>query len=356
MRILHLPSSIGSNSYNLAIGEKMNGAESRVLIQNPTMYSNKADIVLLPSKNKYINFAKYIKFCILNRSKYDVFHYNFGSALFNTHNRTLFGLDLRLFKRRKKVIAVTYQGSDARQANYCVKHYETSHYTKEDAIDQKAIDEEKIFRISFFEKNADLIYATNPDLLNMLPERAKFRPYTKLQPEEWKPFFSDYTKKRISILHAPSNPKVKGTEYVNKAIKQLQDEGYEIEYMLLQNIPNSEVIEYYKKADLVIDQLLVGWYGGFAVECMALGKPVMCYIRESDLKYIPQRMREDMPIIKVTKETLYQQLKEMLDHKQDLAEIARKSRAYVEEWHDPEKIAKDILADYQRVYNRKTGK
>ena len=355
MRILHLPSSVGSNSYNLAIGEKKNGAESRVLIQNPTIYSNKADIVLLPAKNKYINFVRWIKFCIFNRRKYDVFHYNFGSTLFNTHNQALFGLDLRWFKRRKKVIAVTYQGSDARQANYCVKHYETSHYTKEDAIDQKAIDEEKIFRIAFFEKNADLIYATNPDLLNMLPERAKFRPYTKLQPEEWVPCFSDYTKKRISILHAPSNPKVKGTEYVNKAIEQLQNEGYEIEYMLLQNIPNSEVIEYYQKADLVIDQLLVGWYGGFAVECMALGKPVMCYIRESDMKYIPQEMNAEMPIIRVTKETLYQQLKYTLDNKEDLAEIARKSRQYVEKWHDPKKIAKDLLADYKCIFDSKNG-
>lgn len=358
MRILHLPSSIGSNAYNLSLGEKKNGFDSQVLIQDPTMYSNRADIILSPSHVRYGNLLKCLKFCVMNRGKYDVFHYNFGKTLFSTRHmqKWIFGLDVKYFKRKNKVIAVTYQGSDARQADYCVAHYDTTFYTKEDAAEQKGLSDMKRFRIAFFDKHADLIYAINPDLLNMLPERAKFRPYTKLQPKEWVPCFSDYTQKKTVILHAPTKQKVKGTEYVNEAVKRLQDEGYEIEYMLLQNIPNAEVISYYKKADLVIDQLLVGWYGGFAVECMALGKPVMCYIRESDLKYIPQRMREDMPIIKVTKETLYQQLKEMLDHKQDLAEIARKSRAYVEEWHDPEKIAKDILADYQRVYNRKTGK
>lgn len=52
----------------------------------------------------------------------------------------------------------------------------------------------------------------------------------------------------------------------------------------MENIPHDKVHELYEKTDLAVDELLVGWYGAFAVEMMALGKPVVCYIREEELK------------------------------------------------------------------------
>ena len=97
----------------------------------------------------------------------------------------------------------------------------------------------------------------------------------------------------------------------------------------------------------------MGFYGGFAVECMAMGKPVMCYIRQQDMKWIPEEMAKDMPIIRVTKEDLYEKLKYYIEHKEELENIARKSRQYVEKWHDPEKIAKDIIEDYKNAMENK---
>ena len=357
MKILHLPRSIGANAYNLSIGEKKNGEDSTVLICDPDIYSDKSDILLHISKKNKLSYPFFaleaIWFCLFKAGKYDVMHYNFGTTLFNLKSKLFFGLDLRWFRLRKKVIAVTFQGSDARQADYCVENYDISCYSQEDALAQKREDRIKRLRISFFEKYADLIYTTNADLMNVLPERAKFRPYTKLQPEQWKPCYSDYSKKETVILHAPTKKNIKGTKYVDEAVQRLKAEGYPIEYLMLQDIPNAEVIEYYKKADLVIDQLLIGWYGGFAVECMALGKPVMCYIRESDMRHIPEDMNRDMAIIRVTKDNLYEQIKYYLDHKEELGNIARKSRQYVEKWHDPEKIAKDIIEDYKNAMENK---
>lgn len=355
MRVLHLRSSIGANAYNLAVGERKNGLSSTVIIDDPTMYSNQADVILKSSKNKYLNLIQRIRFFMKISNKFDVIHYSWGSMLIQARKYNLFGLDLKYFKNKGKVIAVTFQGSDARQARYCVDNYETTFYTEKDAFEQKEDDERRAFRIKFYDENADLIYAINPDLMNVLPARAKFRPYTKLQPEEWVPHYSNYQKERTVILHAPTKRHVKGTDYIVNAVEKLQSEGYNIEFLLLENIPNSKVIEYYKKADLVIDQLLVGWYGGFAVECMALGKPVMCYIRESDMKHIPAQMNKDMPIIRVNKETLYEQLKKVLDNKQDLETVAYKSREYIETWHDPKIIARGIIADYQKCMQLKLG-
>ncbi len=52
-----------------------------------------------------------------------------------------------------------------------------------------------------------------------------------------------------------------------------------IRFEIIENKPNKEAIEIYKKADIVIDQVLVGWYGAFAVEVMKMGKPVAVFIR-----------------------------------------------------------------------------
>lgn len=352
MRVLHLPHSVGNNAWTLSAAERETGIKSDVMIIDPTPYSNKCDINFRPG-NRYFRVFRYMLFCIKARNRYDVIHYNWGSVLFERKKFGLFAWDLKYFKKHGKVIAITFQGSDARQAEYCYRNMPITYFKAEDVIAQAKTDAYKVEKIRFLEKNADLIYATNPDLLHVLPSCAMFRPYTKLWPEEWKPRYSDYSKAKTVILHAPTKQNVKGTAYVTEAIKRLQSEGYDIEFMLLQNIPHDEVMQYYEKADLVIDQLLVGWYGGFAVECMALGKPVMCYLREEDLQYIPAQMKQEMPIIRVTPQSLYDKLKATLDHKQELAQVARASREYIEKWHDPHEIAIRIIQDYQACLDRK---
>ena len=74
----------------------------------------------------------------------------------------------------------------------------------------------------------------------------------------------------------------------------------DFEFILIEGLSHSEARHLYQTADLLVDQLFVGWYGGLAVECMALGKPVICYIREEDLAFLPAQMRQDLPIINAT--------------------------------------------------------
>jgi len=53
-------------------------------------------------------------------------------------------------------------------------------------------------------------------------------------------------------------------------IDRLKDEGYDIDFVLLENMSNHEVREQCMDADIVVDQLLLESYGVFAIECMAL--------------------------------------------------------------------------------------
>ena len=156
------------------------------------------------------------------------------------------------------------------------------------------------------------------------------------------------------ILHAPSHRGVKGTNYILDVTSRLKREGVALELRLVEGVSYIEARHIYESADLLIDQLLCGWYGGLAVELMALGKPVICYIRQGDLKFIPEQMREDFPIINATPTTIYEVLKEWLTvRRHELPEVGRRSRAYVERWHDPLKIAAKLKSEYEAIMDSK---
>jgi glycosyltransferase involved in cell wall biosynthesis len=88
---------------------------------------------------------------------------------------------------------------------------------------------------------------------------------------------------------------------------------------------------------------------------MALGKPVICYLRESDLKFIPEEMKREIPIIEATPETVYQVLKTYLTvRREELQQIGRNGRSYVENWHDPLRIAARLKKDYEEILSGKS--
>ncbi len=100
----------------------------------------------------------------------------------------------------------------------------------------------------------------------------------------------------------------------------------------------------------MVDQLLAGWYGGFAAECMALGKPVIAYLRKGDLQFLPQKMRDELPIINADPDTIHDVLKEWIRHPGSALEArGRFGRRFFEEWHDPRKIARTVEGYYKKA-------
>jgi glycosyltransferase involved in cell wall biosynthesis len=134
------------------------------------------------------------------------------------------------------------------------------------------------------------------------------------------------------------------------ATDRLRREGIKIELALVENMQREQARAVYESADLVVDQLLAGWYGGLAVEAMALGKPVVSYIRDADLAFIPEAMRAQLPLINADPRTIYDVLRRLAtSERATLPEHGRRGRAYVERWHDPYKIAAQTIEDYVRA-------
>ena len=369
IRVLHCPEIVAGHPQQLARAERELGLESVAVVFEQTVFAYETDEVLFEASDRVFQRERK-RFALLRRAlrEFDVVHFNFGRTISPVATETrglplrdrvyaayarLFELrDLPLLKRAGKAIVVTYQGDDARQGDYSRAHFEVSiaqqggpgYYTpRGDAARRR--------RIRVLDKYADAIFALNPDLLHVLPARAEFLPYANVDVRAWTPV--PPRPGLPLVVHAPTHRGGKGTRFVVDAVERLHAEGLEFEFVLLEGLTRAQARETYERADLLVDQLLAGWYGGLAVEMMALGKPAIAYIRHGDLERVPAELRDQLPIIEAGPETIADVLRRCLTTERDrLPELGARSRAYVERWHDPVKIAERLKRTYEQILDR----
>ena len=357
MKVLHLPTSVGGNSWNLAQGEKALGLESEVLVAAPSWANYRADINLdLPAvPSRMGKVAKLVSTFLSLRSRYDVFHFNFGSSLVHFPQFHLNQFELPLYPRRAALFA-TYNGCDARQK------YPTMQRTKIAAChnpncyagqcNSGLLDRYRREGIEKMSRYAHHLWALNPDLLYFLPaEKASFLPYAvdgqgigRSPPQ--------LDAKKLKIVHAPTNRVAKGTDGIISALEHLEKtHPGAVEFRLVENVAHQQALQLYRDADLVIDQTLIGWYGGFAIELMMMGKPVIARIATEDLHFIPQPMAQEVTeaFINVTPDTLYDTLRLCVEDRGFLARHAQAGEAYAHRWHNLEYVAGLTRQKYEEV-------
>jgi hypothetical protein len=149
---------------------------------------------------------------------------------------------------------------------------------------------------------------------------------------------------RPLIVHAPSDRVRKGTEHVISACEQL-----DLELDIVERVPHTEARARYERADIVVEQLNAGWHGVFGLEAMALGKPVVTYLKEDVVRRTEEAFGIRVPIVSVTKETLVERLRPLVESPAERRRIGAESRAYVERVHDIDKIADRLLELYSRL-------
>jgi len=372
IRVLHCPDLVGGQPCQLAKAERAIGLESQCVALQPHPFGYPADQFLSSGGEMSLQLAR-CRLLAMALRDYDVIHFNFGQStmpqrlpldaaskrnlpswtrrLYNLYAAPLELMDLRLLKRKGKSIVMTYQGDDARQGDFLRAHYaihaadEAGYYTAES-------DRLKRSRIQTVGRYADAVFAVNPDLLHVLPSGTRFMPYAHLDVAAITP--SSVTAHAMPrVLHAPSHRGVKGTRFILDAVNRLKAEGVRFEFVLVEGLSHAEATRLYAGADLLVDQLLVGWYGGLAVELMALGKPVVAYIRDEDLHFIPPGMRAELPVVNATPDSITRVLREWLTiRRHELGELGMRSRRYVEAWHDPARIASQLKSTYEGVISR----
>jgi glycosyltransferase involved in cell wall biosynthesis len=192
-----------------------------------------------------------------------------------------------------------------------------------------------------FGKKAGAQVVGSYDAIRWVPEAEVIPPGIDVRAIEPSP---PSDRSRPLILHAPSSRRRKGTDDVIAAC-----EGLDADLVLVEGLHHAEAFERYRDADIVVDQLNAGWYGVLAIECMALGKPVVSFLHDEAVERSEEALGERVPIVRATKDDLRGRLDTLVASASERRRIGAESRAYVERVHDLERVADRLLALYSRL-------
>ena len=151
----------------------------------------------------------------------------------------------------------------------------------------------------------------------------------------------------VLIAHAASAPVAKGTKYIVRAVENLKKK-YAIELVLIRNMPLSLALKTIEDCDIYVDQLIWGGYAVTAQQAMALGKPVVCYLKPVLCENL---YPDDIPIVNATVDNLEDKLAELIQNPRLRHDLGKRSRQYVEKYHDHIQVARKLVDVYTSVLN-----
>ena len=139
----------------------------------------------------------------------------------------------------------------------------------------------------------------------------------------------------LRIIHAPNHRIFKGTEFVVEVVAQLQQEGHNIELLVVEGVQNNKLLELVANSDVVIDQLIMPGYANFAIEAIALGKPVICNLEPGAFTTLMNRysFMADCPMLSASPETLGAVLRNVILDRDFRIEIGIKGTAFATKYH-----------------------
>jgi glycosyltransferase involved in cell wall biosynthesis len=308
LRVTHCPVNFAGIPWQNVLALRRKGVDARLVVFNRELRHSEADISL----DRRGGFAQQqlTQWRALARllPKTDVFHFYFGLTLVPK------SLQFPILHATRKKSVFHYLGSDIRGR------------TPEELA---------------YGKRADAEIVGSFDALrwvpgaHMIPPGLDLTPFSPVPPTD---------RERPLVVHAPSDRKKKGTQYVIDACAQLP-----VELDIVEGLPHGEARERYKQADIVVDQLNAGWHGVFALEAMALGKPVVLYLKPDVVEQAERAYKTKVPLVPATKETLVDALRPLVESPALRREIGAASRAYVEQVHDIDRIADRLLDIYSRL-------
>jgi glycosyltransferase involved in cell wall biosynthesis len=148
----------------------------------------------------------------------------------------------------------------------------------------------------------------------------------------------------MRVAHAALSRRRKGTDLIVAACGEV---GVELD--VIENVRHDEVGPRLAQADVVVDQLNSGWYGLFAIEAMAYGKPVVGFIREEAAARTAEAFGVEVPIVRTTTESLAADLRRIVGSADERRKRGAASRAYVERVHDADAMADRLIDIYSRL-------
>ncbi len=366
LRILHLPDVIGGHPPALASGERSLGADAQTLCYDPSPYGYPADIMLggpgVPFSAKLVE--RWRAFLDV-RKRFDVFHFNFGSSLLHVPRAGAILPELG-FYNPDAARFMTYQGDDARliyppELDASLDEERRRGRWQGAATSATYVDRLRLTKrrwtIARSAKMCDHIFALNPDLLSHLPQsKSSFLPYAIEPPRVaglMPPDVSRPAGTPLRLVHLSTAPAIKGSGLIENAVA-IAAQHCAVTLDLVIQQPRDNALRRLAQADYMIDQLVLGWYGGTVVEAMYLGVPAIARLCPRQLFSVPELSCE-LPVINADAHTLAGIIIDLAKAPERRPDLVRRGLDFAHKWHLPTVVAKTTIAAYGAALSTRKG-
>ena len=334
LRVLHAPANIAGIAGLLARAQRDLGLDTTSVEYFDRPFNFHVDRTLgLGAADSRVKKATAMgMFAVGALRRYDVFHFYFGNTLLPPPYP-----DLPVLRALGKRIVFHFCGCEIRHRELNLGKYALSGCTDCTWHRCKELKHPDL-------TSADVTFVSTPDLLEFVPGAHLLPGPVDLA--EWAP----RSRQRgaisqahpVRIVHGPTNRAVKGTKYLLAAVERLKQAGYPVEIELLEGLPHKQVQALTERADIAVDQLMIGAYGTFSVEMMAKGLPVVCRIRDDLRRFYPP----DLPVVNAEPGSVYDVLESLITQPERWADLGRRGIEYVRREHEMHHVAARALSLY----------
>ncbi|HWX20980.1 MAG TPA: hypothetical protein VN578_13855 [Candidatus Binatia bacterium] len=342
MKILHLPFNVASQISITVRGLRALGVQARGLARRFSPIQDYSGIETMdwfgkpaPASRLWRGLRWRLKMMRL-MAWADLIHWHWGGTTWR-------GMDLRLAAWLRKPRLVEFWGDDVRDPRVASR-------------DNPAL-------ARMYEQNPELTWPRSQSTQRMfgrfgfqclIPgyelsdylDAGAFAGYYQTQAclmlEDYEPRYPDASQARPLVVHAPSDKAKKGTEAVLSTLDNLA-RTHTFDFKLIHQIPRSQALKTVAECDLFLDQFTIGAEGLASHEALALGKPVVCFIKPA----LRPRYPDTLPIVAADQTTLTEAIAPLLKNGRQRHDLGIRGRQYIEQYHDARKVAAGLIDIYK---------
>lgn len=298
---------------------KTKNIESTVVAFREHKFKYKHDVNLNVDRfPRVLQPAYRLSYLLTHLKDYDIFHMHAASFL-------PYYADAPLLKSAGKKLVYHFHGHDVYQRIF--------HRTGYTVTRKKA---------GFLTRLADWKFISTPDMFDAVPD-AEWLP-NPVDVSAWKYSLPEKDKGTITVFHAPTDRNKKGTEFVIEAVNALRKKKVNIRLDLVEGVSDAEFKRRLAASDIVLDQLMGGWYGVLSLEALCAGKPVIVYVREDLLHYMPFN-----PFQLSSHKNVGEKLEELATDASLRRKLSKLGLKYVNSLHHPKVVASKAKRVYEKI-------
>ncbi len=378
LRVLHGCYEIAGQGMMLARGLAENGCDAHSLAYRVDWDGRRPDFIVeldrhrTPAGKMAAMLGAFLRWGF----RFDVYHFHFGTSFFGTpffdtprqaegseaaagspspatrHTSPLARLrqiDLPVLQAMGKRIAFHFHGCEVRSRAHMIAAHRLATCTE---CEPFCVPREQERVLGLAAKHAGRVFFSTLDLAESVPrgvhlplaiesgrwERVALdRPLPELDRR-------DGVRGPVVIAHAPTQKLIKGTRHVEAAVAWLRAEFPRVELRMIERQPWAAMPEFLGECDILVDQVMMGWYGLLAIEGMAERRAVVSYLREDLRPRFP-----DCPIVSAEPSTLHAVLRDLVRDPARRAELGERGARFARERHDTKVVGGKLLSFYREM-------